>query len=241
MTEAIITTRELHKIFQMGDQKVHAVNHLDIGLEAGSFVMIQGPSGSGKSTLLYMIGGLDTPTSGSITVQGKDLSRMDENDLAIYRRQDVGYIFQSFNLVSSMSAWENVAFPLRFSGIPHKERQRRAMEMLEFVNLEDRAHHKPTELSGGQQQRVAVARALINHPPIILADEPTGNLDSKSGFHIMKLLKQLNNEGTTVIMVSHDPRLTQFASELVFLLDGNRVTEDEFLAGNQLMQMMDEE
>jgi putative ABC transport system ATP-binding protein len=241
MSETMIRTTQLHKIFKMGDQQVHAVDNLDISLEAGSFVMIQGPSGSGKSTLLYMIGGLDTPTSGTILVRGRDLSRLDENDLAIYRRQEVGYIFQSFNLVSSMTALENVAFPLRFSGISHRERQRRAMEMLEFVNLEDRANHKPTELSGGQQQRVAVARALINHPPIILADEPTGNLDSKSGFRIMKLLKQLNNEGTTVIMVSHDPRLTQFASESVFLLDGKRVSEEEFLAGNQLMQMMDEE
>ena len=153
----------------------------------------------------------------------------------------MGYIFQSFNLVSNMTALENVAFPLRFGGVAPKERKQRAMQMLELVGLADRADHRPTELSGGQQQRVAVARALINHPLLILADEPTGNLDSRSGFRLMNFLKTLNEQGTTIIMVSHDPRLTHFASELVYLLDGKRVSEEEFNAGNQMLEMMEEE
>ena len=231
----------LHKIFTMGTQQVRAVDDLNLELAAGSFTMIQGPSGSGKSTLLYMIGGLDTPTSGSIIVHGRDLSGLDENELAFYRRQEVGYIFQSFNLISSMTAMENVSFPLRFSGVSPKERKERALQMLDLVGLADRAEHRPTELSGGQQQRVAVARALINHPLLILADEPTGNLDSRSGFRLLNFLKTLNEQGTTIIMVSHDPRLTHYASELIYLLDGKRVSEAEFNASNQMLEMMNEE
>jgi putative ABC transport system ATP-binding protein len=239
--ENIIQLVALHKIFTMGTQQVRAVDDLNLDLPAGSFTMIQGPSGSGKSTLLYMIGGLDTPTSGSIIVHGRDLSGLDENELAFYRREQVGYIFQSFNLISSMTAMENVAFPLRFSGIPPRERKERALQMLELVGLADRAEHRPTELSGGQQQRVAVARALINHPLLILADEPTGNLDSRSGFRLLNFLKTLNEQGTTIIMVSHDPRLTHYASDLIFLLDGKRVSEAEFNASNQMLEMMNEE
>jgi putative ABC transport system ATP-binding protein len=239
--ENIIRLIALHKIFTMGTQQVRAVDDLNLELAAGSFTMIQGPSGSGKSTLLYMIGGLDTPTSGSIIVHGRDLSGLDENELAFYRRQEVGYIFQSFNLISSMTAIENVAFPLRFSGVSPKERKERALQMLDLVGLADRAEHRPTELSGGQQQRVAVARALINHPLLILADEPTGNLDSRSGFRLLNFLKTLNEQGTTIIMVSHDPRLTHYASELIYLLDGKRVSEAEFTASNQSLEMMNEE
>ena len=239
--ENIIQLVALHKIFTMGTQQVRAVDDLNLELPAGSFTMIQGPSGSGKSTLLYMIGGLDTPTSGSIIVHGRDLSGLDENELAFYRRQQVGYIFQSFNLISSMTAMENVAFPLRFSGVSPRERKERALQMLELVGLADRAEHRPTELSGGQQQRVAVARALINHPLLILADEPTGNLDSRSGFRLLNFLKTLNEQGTTIIMVSHDPRLTHYASDLIYLLDGKRVSEAEFNAGSQMLEMMNEE
>jgi putative ABC transport system ATP-binding protein len=241
MQENIIQLVALHKTFSMGTQEVRAVDDLNLDLPSGSFTMIQGPSGSGKSTLLYMIGGLDTPTSGRIIVQGRDLSGLDENELAFYRRQQVGYIFQSFNLISSMTAVENVAFPLRFSGVSPKERKERAIQMLDLVGLAERADHRPTELSGGQQQRVAVARALINHPLLILADEPTGNLDSKSGFRLLNFLKSLNEQGTTIVMVSHDPRLTHYASELIYLLDGKRVSEAEFNASNQMLEMMDEE
>jgi putative ABC transport system ATP-binding protein len=236
MDNAYIYTRDLKKVFHMGDQVVRAVDGLSIDLRSNGFVLIQGPSGSGKSTLLYMIGGLDRPTSGKLVVADEALESMDENELALFRRKKVGYIFQSFNLVSTMTAVENVAFPLRFSGVPPKERYERAMTLLDMVGLSDRAKHKPTELSGGQQQRVAVARALINDPAVILADEPTGNLDSKSGFQLMKMLRDLHDEGRTIIMVTHDPRMTSYATDLVFLLDGKIVSEDEFNAANELLR-----
>jgi putative ABC transport system ATP-binding protein len=194
-----------------------------------------GPSGSGKSTLLYLIGGLDWPTSGSIQVDGESLEKMDENALARYRRNKVGFIFQSFNLVSSMPAIENVSFPLRFSGIIPSERKARSQKVLEQVGLSDRATHRPTELSGGQQQRVAIARSLINNPPLILADEPTGNLDSASGLAIMQLLSDLHRAGRTVIVVTHDSRMRQFSTNTVFLLDGQIVTEQVFKSSTEVI------
>jgi len=234
--EPYIKMRKLLKIFELGDSKVTAVNSIDLDIPAGSFTVIMGPSGSGKSTLLYMLGGLDWPTSGSLMVGGEEIARMDENDLADYRQRKVGFVFQSFNLISSMTAEENVAFPLRFAGISSGERKQRAVAMLEGVGLGERMDHRPTELSGGQQQRVAVARALINDPPLILADEPTGNLDSNSGFAIMELLFSLHQAGKTLVVVTHDQRMTQYATHTVYILDGNLVDESEFLAATQIQR-----
>jgi putative ABC transport system ATP-binding protein len=229
-----IQTLQLYKYFSIGDQEVHAIDGVDISIAKGAFSIIMGPSGSGKSTLLYLIGGLDRPTSGQIMIDGTSLTIMDENALAIYRRLQVGFIFQSFNLVSSMTALDNVIFPLRFAGIPARERKDRAMQQLQKVGLENRAHHRPTELSGGQQQRVAIARALINNPALIVADEPTGNLDSRSGFQFMELLGELHSTGRTIVMVTHDPRMQKFATTLIYLMDGRLVTENEFLAANEM-------
>lgn len=221
----------------MGHQKVHALAGINLDIHSGSFTVIMGPSGSGKSTLLYLLGGLDRPTNGTIHVDGLSLEKMDENDLGIFRRKKVGFIFQSFNLISSMTALQNVTFPMRFAGISGAARQKQAQLLLTQVGLANRAHHKPTELSGGQQQRVAIARALVNNPPLVLADEPTGNLDTSSGYSIMKLLSRLNQEGRTVVVVTHDLRMRQFASEMIFLLDGIVVSEAEYdAAANFEMQ-----
>jgi putative ABC transport system ATP-binding protein len=193
-----------------------------------------GPSGSGKSTLLYLIGGLDRPTSGSVRISGDDLNGMDENALAIYRRKKMGFVFQQFNLVSSMTALENVAFPMRFAGIPTKQRLQRARELLVRVGLEKHTRHRPTEMSGGQQQRVAIARALVNEPGLILADEPTGNLDTVTGYTIMQLLAELHRGGRTVIVVTHDVRMTRFASHVIYLLDGRLVDREQFESASQV-------
>jgi putative ABC transport system ATP-binding protein len=193
--KSFVSIRNLTKEYPMGETKVVALDGVTLEIPSRSFTVVMGPSGSGKSTLLYLIGGLDWPTSGSIQVAEDEVEKMDENSLAEYRRNRVGFIFQSFNLISTMPADENVAFPLRFSGITKTERRSRSREILENVGLGDRIRHRPTELSGGQQQRVAIARALINDPPLILADEPTGNLDSHSGLAIMQLLSDLHRTG----------------------------------------------
>lgn len=220
----------------MGSNKVNALAGIDLAIPNGSLSVVMGPSGSGKSTLLYLVGGLDRPTSGGITVDQVDLEKMDENDLAVYRRRMVGFIFQSFNLVATMSALDNVAFPMRFAGIPPKQRKKRALELLALVGLQERSHHKPTELSGGQQQRVAIARALVNDPQLILADEPTGNLDSNSGWGIMQLLSQLHLQGKTVMVVTHDPRMSHFASHHIYLLDGKVVDEAAYRSSQIAVQ-----
>lgn len=224
----------MQKEFMMGETVVKALNGVSLDIEEGSFTVIMGPSGSGKSTLLYLIGGLDWPTGGEIHFQDDEIQKMDENSLAIFRRNKVGFIFQSFNLIASMPAEENVSFPLRFAGISPAERKARSHQLLEQVGLTERMAHKPTELSGGQQQRVAVARALINNPPLILADEPTGNLDSNSGMTIMHMLSELHKAGKTIIVVTHDPRMRQFATETIFLLDGQTVTEQAFREATEL-------
>jgi putative ABC transport system ATP-binding protein len=215
-----IRTVQLRKNFRMGQNTVQALAGLDLSIPRGSFTIVMGPSGSGKSTLLYLVGGLDRPTAGKILVDNTALDEMDENALAVYRRKKVGFVFQSFNLVQSMNAFENVAFPMRFAGIPRKERKTISSKLLKQVGLEQRAHHKPTELSGGQQQRVAIARSLVNDPELILADEPTGNLDSSSGLGIMQLLSELHQQGKTVLVVTHDPRMQHFATNTIYLLDG---------------------
>ncbi len=212
----------------MGGTVVRALDGVSLEIQPHTFTIVMGPSGSGKSSLLYLLGGLDRSTSGEISIGGERLDQMDENALALFRRRTMGFIFQSYNLITSMNALENVAFPMQFTGILPAERNKRARQLLEQVGLSDRSHHKPSELSGGQQQRVAVARALVNNPSLILADEPTGNLDTASGVTIMQLLSELHRSGRTVLVVTHDPRMTRFATHKIFLLDGHVVDEDEY-------------
>jgi len=228
MQTPFIRVSDLTKHFQMGGTTVRALDGVDLDIPQKSFTVVMGPSGSGKSTLLYLVGGLDRPTSGQISVNGQQLDGMDENKLALFRRQAVGFIFQSFNLIQSMTAEENVGFPMQFAGVAPKERTRRSKELLEQVGLADRGLHRPSELSGGQQQRVAAARALVNNPDLILADEPTGNLDTASGAGIMQLLADLHQSGRAVLVVTHDMRMVRFATHKVFLLDGKVVSEKEY-------------
>ena len=228
MTPPLIQINDLTKHYQMGGTLVRALDGVSLDIQPHTFTVVMGPSGSGKSSLLYLLGGLDRSTSGQISIGGERLDQMDENALALFRRRTLGFIFQSYNLITSMNALENVAFPMQFTGIPAAERSQRAHQLLEQVGLADRAHHRPSELSGGQQQRVAVARALVNNPSLILADEPTGNLDTASGVTIMQLLSELHRSGRTVLVVTHDPRMTRFATHKIFLLDGHVVNEDEY-------------
>jgi putative ABC transport system ATP-binding protein len=228
MAKTFIRVRGLTKHYPMGGTIVKALDGLDLDIDAHTFTVVMGPSGSGKSTLLYLLGGLDRATSGEISVDGARLDEMDENALALFRRRTMGFVFQSFNLIPSMTALENVAFPMQFAGVTSAQRQQQARTLLGQVRLEDRADHRPTELSGGQQQRVAIARALVNNPSLILADEPTGNLDTSSGAAVMQLLSDLHNAGRTVLVVTHDPRMTRFATHKIFLLDGREVSEAEY-------------
>ncbi|HUX75649.1 MAG TPA: ABC transporter ATP-binding protein [Anaerolineae bacterium] len=223
--DPLIRIQELHRDFVMGHETVRALDGVSLTVSAGEFLGVMGPSGSGKSTLLYLMGGLDRPTAGHIWVHDQDITALDENGLAVYRRRQVGFVFQTFNLISTMGALENVEFPMLFARVPPAQRRERAHYLLELMGLADRMGHKPTELSGGQQQRVAMARALVNDPTIILADEPTGNLDSHTGAEVMAILAQLNREqGRTIVVVSHDPSIIDFTSRCVHLLDG-RVAE----------------
>ena len=228
MNQPFIQIRKLVKHYQMGGQIVRALDGVDLDIEPNTFTVVMGPSGSGKSTLLYLLGGLDHATSGEISVDGQRLDQMDENTLALFRRRTMGFVFQSFNLIPSMSALENVAFPMQFAGVNAAKRAQQAKSILEQVGLGNRSDHRPTELSGGQQQRVAVARALVNNPSVVLADEPTGNLDTSSGAAIMQLLSDLHTSGRTVLVVTHDPRMIRFATHKIFLLDGRIVSEDEY-------------
>ncbi len=230
MTKPLITIAGLKKHYEMGGTLVRALDGVDLEIMAHTFTVVMGPSGSGKSSLLYLLGGLDRPTAGEISVNGERLDQMDENALALFRRKTMGFIFQSFNLVPSMSALENVAFPMQFAGVPMNDRNAKSQSLLGQVGLSDRAHHKPSELSGGQQQRVAVARALVNDPMLIFADEPTGNLDTQSGVAVMQMLSDLHKSGRTVLVVTHDPRMTRFATNKIFLLDGKVVSEAEYQA-----------
>jgi putative ABC transport system ATP-binding protein len=228
MLESLVRVNGLTKTFQMGASQVHALTGVNLEVKPNSFTLVMGPSGSGKSTLLYLLGGLDRPTSGTIMISGRRVDLLDENDLAQFRQQVVGFVFQSFNLVPNMTALQNIIFPLRFGATPRKERERISHSLLDRVGLGDRIYHRPAELSGGQQQRVAIARALANDPQLILADEPTGNLDTFSSASIMHLLSELHKNGKTVLVVSHDPRMRSYATQLVFLLDGRIVSEEEY-------------
>jgi putative ABC transport system ATP-binding protein len=228
MADPFIRIRGLTKHYQMGRQVVRALDGVDLDIEPHTFTVVMGPSGSGKSTLLYLLGGLDHSTSGEIWVDGQRLDQMDENALALFRRRTMGFVFQSFNLIPSMTALENVSFPMQFAGVSASKRNTEARTILDQVGLANRADHRPTELSGGQQQRVAIARALVNNPSLILADEPTGNLDTSSGAAIMQVLSDLHTSGRTVLVVTHDPRMTRFATHKIFLLDGRIVSEEQY-------------
>jgi putative ABC transport system ATP-binding protein len=228
MTQPFIKITGLKKYYEMGGQVVRALDDLNLDIDEHTFTVVMGPSGSGKSTLLYLLGGLDRATAGEIAISGTRLTAMDENALALFRRRTMGFVFQSFNLVQSMTALENVAFPMQFAGVRAPQRAEQAYGLLKQVGLGDRAHHRPTELSGGQQQRVAIARALVNNPSLILADEPTGNLDTSSGIVVMQLLSDLHRSGRTVLVVTHDPRMMRFATHKIFLLDGKMVSEADY-------------
>lgn len=221
----LIRVEGLRREFPMGRTTVHALDGVDLTVGEGEFLGVTGPSGSGKSTLLHLLGGLDRPTAGRIWVRGRDLTAMDENELAAYRCREVGFVFQSFYLIPTMTALQNVEFPMFFARIPPAQRRERALYLLERVGLAERLDHRPTELSGGEQQRVAIARALANDPFLLLADEPTGNLDSHTGAEVMKLLSELNAEGRTIILVSHDPAMIAHTRRHIRMLDGRIVEE----------------
>ncbi len=216
----IIRTQGLKKIYQMGEEQVKALDGVDIELERGEYVAIMGPSGSGKSTLMNLLGCLDTPSEGEYWLNGHAVSTLNDDDLAQVRNKEVGFVFQSFHLLPRYSALDNVQLPLVYSNIPREERIVRARQALEQVDLTDRIHHRPNELSGGQRQRVAIARALINQPSILLADEPTGNLDSNTGREIMNLFEHLHTTGHTIILVTHDPEVASHANRVIRLRDG---------------------
>lgn len=229
MADGFVEVRDITKAYTMAKVKFFALNGVTLSIPRGRFFAITGSSGSGKSTLMNLLGGLDRPSSGTITVEGKCISKLNKKGLTLYRRHEAGMIFQSFNLIKSYTAVENVAFPLLFSGVKKADRKAKAKAMLERVGLGSRLGHKPTEMSGGEQQRVAVARALINEPKLLLADEPTGNLDSKTAREIVEMLAKLNaDEGLTVIMISHEENLVrEYAQDVVRLGDGEVIEQIE--------------
>jgi putative ABC transport system ATP-binding protein len=217
---ALIETRDLWKTYVMGEEEIHALRGVSIEIDRGEYVAIMGPSGSGKSTLMNLIGCLDTPSKGSYLLNGKMVSEMNDNELARIRNQEIGFVFQTFNLLPRATALQNVELPLVYAGVSSKDRQVRAKEALEKVELTSRMTHRPNELSGGQRQRVAIARALVNGPSILLADEPTGNLDTKTGTEIMALFARLHQAGNTIVLVTHEADVAQFAHRTISVRDG---------------------
>lgn len=225
--EALIKVRDMCKIYNPGENEVRALDHVDLEIQKGEFVAIIGHSGSGKSTLMNMLGCLDIPTSGEYYLNGKDVSEMGDNQLSEIRNEEIGFIFQGFNLIANLTAIENVELPLIYRGIGRSERHKLAVEALKMVGLEQRMHHKPAEMSGGQQQRVAIARAIAAKPPVILADEPTGNLDSASTKEIMEILRGLHDSGRSVILITHDNDIADQAKRVVRIWDG-KIVEDYY-------------
>lgn len=217
---AIISLHDIHKSYYLGRQELPVLKGINLSIRKNEYVALMGPSGSGKSTLMNILGCLDTATSGQYILNGQDVSRMADDELAAVRNTEIGFVFQQFNLLPRLSAWENVAVPLIYAGVGRKERESRAREMLNKVGLADRAHHKPNELSGGQSQRVAIARALINSPAIILADEPTGNLDTKTSIEIMELFSTIHAGGNTVVLVTHEEDIAGYTHRIVRMRDG---------------------
>jgi len=221
----LIEARDLVKLYRMGDETVHALAGVNFSIARGEYCAIVGPSGSGKSTLMNSLGGLDTPTSGGITIDGNDIGAMEDSDLALFRNRTIGFVFQSFNLLPRLTALENVELPMIYGGVDPKERRARAAELLTRVGLGQRMDHKPTQLSGGQQQRVAIARALAGRPALLLADEPTGALDSNTGKEILELFRQLNRDGATVVLVTHDHDVAAATRRTIEMRDGNIVSD----------------
>jgi putative ABC transport system ATP-binding protein len=224
----IIRTWDLRKTYVMGDQEIHAVSGIDLEIKRGEYVAIMGPSGSGKSTLMNMIGCLDTPTSGLYYLNGNLVSEMKDDELARIRNKEIGFIFQTFNLLARATALQNVELPLIYAGLSRKEREEKAKAALRAVDLESRMNHKPSELSGGQRQRVAIARALVNHPSLLLADEPTGALDTATGNEIMSLFAQLHEQGNTILLVTHEHDIAAHAHRIIYIRDG-KIERDERL------------
>lgn len=236
--DPIIHLKDIRKSYFLGKNELPVLKGLNVQINPNEYVALMGPSGSGKSTLMNILGCLDTPTSGNYILNGQDVSKMEDNDLADVRNKEIGFVFQQFNLMPRLNALENVGIPLIYAGVSKKERMERAMEMLGKVGLQDRADHKPNELSGGQCQRVAIARALINNPAIILADEPTGNLDSKTSEEIMEMFSTIHASGNTVVLVTHEEDIADHAKRIIRLLDGviesDRVNERVRTAGSSL-------
>lgn len=221
----MIQLQQLQRVFRTADIETTALNNIHLEIKTGDFVAIMGPSGCGKSTLLSILGMLDSPSSGQYLFEGTDIAGYNENQLAALRKTHLGFVFQSFNLIDELSVYQNVELPLQYQGVPKAQRQQRVSAILKRMQIEHRADHRPLQLSGGQQQRVAVARALVINPKLILADEPTGNLDSTNSEEVMQMLRQLNKEGTTVVMVTHSEHEARYASSIVRMLDGQIVTE----------------
>lgn len=219
----LLEAKNIQKNYFQDKLKVEVLKNINFSVEMGDYVAVMGPSGSGKSTLMNILGCLDLPTSGDYFLNGKDVLSLSEDELSDLRLNEIGFVFQNFQLLSSQSALENVELPLTYAKIPKSERRQRAIQALERVGLGDRLHFKPTQLSGGQKQRVAIARAIVNHPSLLLADEPTGALDSKSGIQIMDLFRQLNDEGVTIVMITHDAKVAQAANRQIAILDGELI------------------
>ena len=222
----IISTKDIKKSYKVGPQNVHALKGINLSVEKGEFISIMGPSGSGKSTLMNIIGCLDTPTSGNYLLNNKQVSSLTDDELAKIRNDEIGFVFQSFHLLPRNSAFENIMLPLKYAGIKKDEAITLCNKALDQVGLSDRADHSPSELSGGQQQRVAIARALVNKPSILFADEPTGNLDSKTGNDVMALFKQLNSEGQTIILITHEESIAQQSNRIITIMDGLIKTDE---------------
>ncbi len=222
----LISTTEISKVYVMGEERIRALDSVDLTIQKGEYVAFMGPSGSGKSTLMNIIGCLDTPTNGNYILNGNDVSKLTENKLAEIRNKEIGFVFQTFNLLPRSTALDNVALPLVYAGFSKADRSEKALKSLESVGLGERYKHKPNELSGGQRQRVAIARALVNDPSIILADEPTGNLDTKTSYEIMGIFQRLHDSGNTIIMVTHEEDIAQYAHRIIRLRDGN-IEKDE--------------
>ena len=222
----LIELKDIMKTYVMGDNIVHALNHVDVTIDYGEFTAIMGASGSGKSTMMNILGCLDRPTSGEYYLDGKEIAGYNDDELAHTRNAKIGFVFQNFNLLSKLTAQANVALPLIYAGVGEEERMARAKKALEAVGLGDRLDHKPMEMSGGQRQRVAIARALINNPPVIMADEPTGNLDTKSSYEIMDIFKKMNEQGKTVIMVTHEPDIAAYCKRVLVMRDGKLVSDE---------------
>ena len=224
--KVVVKTIDLCKVYRMGLSEIHALKNVNLKVYRGEMIAIVGPSGSGKTTLLNLVGTLDKPTSGKIYIDGEDITTKSEKELTLLRRKKIGFVFQFYNLIPVLTAYENVELPLLISGVSKEEREKRVKKLLEMVGLEDRINHRPDELSGGEQQRVAIARALVNNPSLILADEPTGDLDTETGLMVVRLMRKLaKEEEATVIMVTHDPQIAEIADRIIYLRDGKIIKE----------------